>query len=151
MRFRQLRRWARGHTQVLFRHLRPILVAPGLRLGQRLDGTLLLLIYMVPPILLGGLAASLWLFLAGKVLIGPSILISFFAIGYNAFGNFAPFYQVGIAGLLDGMRERLLLLPYLFFLFLFNSAAVTMGVMDAVVDIVSRRAPVWEKTRRFRQ
>jgi len=151
VRFRQLRRWSRGHTQALFRHWRAVLTSPGLRPAQRVDGMLLLLIYAVPPLLLSALAVSLGLFLTGSLPLGASLLISFFAVGYNAFGNFAPFYQVGTAGLLDGMGARLLLLPYLFLLYLFNSGAVTMGVGDAVLDAARHRIPAWEKTERFRR
>jgi len=149
-RFRQLRRWARGHTQTMFRHWRGVLTSPNMTPAQRVDGLLLLGIYTIPPLILAGLALSLSLFVTGTIPLAATILLSFFAVGYNAFGNFAPFYQVGTAGVLDGMRERLFLLPYLFFMFLFNSWAVTLGALDAVIDVVAGRVPTWEKTARFR-
>ena len=151
VRFRQLRRWARGHTQAMFRHWRRVLVSPNMTPRQRLDGMLLLGIYMIPPLILTGLGLSLGLFLTGAIPLGATLALSFFAVGYNAFGNFAPFYQVGVAGVLDGMRERMFLLPYLFFMFLFNSWAVTLGALDAVVDVAGGRVPTWEKTKRFRR
>ena len=150
-RFRQLRRWARGHTQTMFRHWRRVLTSPNMTPAQRVDGMLLLGIYMIPPLILTGLGLSLALFITGTIPLAATLLLSFFAVGYNAFGNFAPFYQVGTAGVLDGMRERLFLLPYLFFMFLFNSWAVTLGAFDAVVDVLGGRVPTWEKTARFRQ
>jgi cellulose synthase/poly-beta-1,6-N-acetylglucosamine synthase-like glycosyltransferase len=150
-RFRQLRRWARGHTQTMFRHWRAVLASPNMTPAQRIDGLLLLGIYTIPPLILTGLALSLALFVTGTIPLAATLLLSFFAVGYNAFGNFAPFYQVGTAGILDGMRERLFLLPYLFFMFLFNSWAVTLGAFDAVVDVVAGRVPTWEKTARFRK
>lgn len=151
VRFRQLRRWARGHTQALIRHFVPVLRSPRLQPLQRFDAILLLFIYAIPPLLLTGLATSLALFLTGFLPLAPTLALSFFAVGYNAFGNFAPFYQVGIAGMLDGMKERLLLLPYLFFVFQFNSVAVSLGVVDALVDNLGGRVPTWEKTKRFRR
>ena len=39
-----------------------------------------------------------------------------FVGAYNTFGNFAPFYQIGIAALLDGATKRVLLLPMLIFI-----------------------------------
>ena len=150
-RFRQLRRWARGHTRAMLRHWRPLLRSPYIDRTQKLDGLLLLAIYLVPPLLLSGLVANLILFLTGSIPIGTTILLSFFITGFNAFGNFAPFYQVGAAGLLDGMRERLRLLPYLFFVYLYNTWAVTSGVVDALVDRAGGRVPSWEKTKRFRR
>ena len=80
---------------------------------------LLLGIYLVPPLLLSGLVASLVLFLTGSIPIWGTIVLSFSVVVYNAFGNFAPFYQVASAGLLDGMRERLHLLPFMFFMYLY--------------------------------
>jgi cellulose synthase/poly-beta-1,6-N-acetylglucosamine synthase-like glycosyltransferase len=150
-RFKQLRRWARGHTQAMFRHLVPVIRSPYLSIPQKLDGLLLLAIYMIPPLLLTGLVANLLLFLTGAVPLGPSLALSFFVVSYNAFGNFAPFYQVGAAGLLDGMGDRMRLLPHLFFLFLFNSAAVSLGFVGGMVDMVKRRDVTWEKTERFRR
>lgn len=150
-RFRQLRRWARGHTQTMFRHWRQVLRSPNMTPAQRVDGLLLLGIYTIPPMILTGLGLSVGLFLTGTIPLGSTLLLSFFAVGYNAFGNFAPFYQVGSAAVLDGMRERIFLLPYLFFMFLFNSWAVTLGAGDAVLDVAMRRIPTWEKTQRFRR
>lgn len=151
VRFRQLRRWARGHTQVLFRHWQRLPGSPYLSGWQKLDAMLLLGIYLVPPLLLSGLVASLILFLTGSMPVWETVLLSFFMVAYNAFGNFAPFYQVAAAGLLDGMRERLYLLPFLFFMYLYNSWAVTSGILDALVDVGMNRMPTWDKTRRFRQ
>ena len=68
-------------------------------------------------------------------------------VGYNAFGNFAPVFEVGAAELLDGAQQRLLLLPYLFYLFLFNSWAVTAGSFDALGDFVKSRRAAWDKTK----
>ena len=149
-RFKQLRRWARGHTQALVYHFGPVLRSRHLRFYEKLDALLLLGVYMVPLLILSAVGANLLLFLSGEVLIGPSLALSFFVVLYGAFGNFAPFFQIGAAGLIDGMRERLRLLPFLFLLFMYNSVAVTAGVGDAVVDITRKRIPEWDKTQRFK-
>ncbi len=151
VRFRQLRRWARGHTQVMLRQWLLLPRSPYLSPRQKLDAMLLLGIYLVPPLLMSGLAASLILFLTGSIPAWETIVLSFAMVSYNAFGNFAPFYQVAAAGLLDGMRERLQLLPFLFFMYLYNSWAVTSGIVDALVDLGQKRMPTWDKTKRFRQ
>lgn len=62
-------------------------------------------------------------------------------------GNFAPVFEVGAAEVLDGGRERLYLLPSLFYLFLFNSWAVTCGAIDAFGDFVKTRRAQWDVTR----
>ena len=111
----------------------------------------MLIVYLVPPLLLSALAAELVLLLRGDLELLPTVFLAFFIVTYNEFGNFAPFLQVGIAGVLDGMAERLLFLPFFFFAFLFNQIAVTCGLSDAVIDVVRHREPVWQKTPRFRQ
>jgi cellulose synthase/poly-beta-1,6-N-acetylglucosamine synthase-like glycosyltransferase len=150
-RFHQLRRWSRGHNQVLLRHGASLLRSRYLRPIQRLDGMLMLVVYLVPPLLLSALAAELVLFLQGDLLLLPTVILAFFLVTYSEFGNFAPFLQVGIAGVLDGMAERVLFLPFFFFAYLFNQLAVTCGLADAVLDIVWRRDPIWRKTPRFRR
>jgi len=77
------------------------------------------------------------------------VLFSIFA--HNAFGNFAPFFEIGLACFLDGVRERIFLLPYLFFVFVFNIIYTSLGFMDALVDILFRRRATWAKTERFRE
>jgi cellulose synthase/poly-beta-1,6-N-acetylglucosamine synthase-like glycosyltransferase len=148
VRFRQLRRWARGHNRAFFAHIVPLLRSPRLSLRQKIDGALLLFIYTVPPILLSGIAVNALLFFMGAIPVVPGIIFAFFVVAYNAFGNFAPVFEVGAAELLDGARERLLLLPYLFYLFLFNSWAVTSGAMDALGDFIKSRRAKWDKTKR---
>jgi cellulose synthase/poly-beta-1,6-N-acetylglucosamine synthase-like glycosyltransferase len=151
VRFRQLRRWARGHTQVMFKHWAKLPRSPYLSRWQKLDAMLLLGIYLVPPLLMSGLVASLVLFLTGSIPVWGTIVVSFCVVTYNAFGNFAPFYQVASAALLDGMRERLYLLPFMFFMYLYNTWAVSTGMLDAAIDALGSRMPEWEKTQRFRR
>ena len=147
-RFTQLRRWARGHNRAFFKHIFPLLRSKKLSFSQKLDGALLLFIYTVPPILLTGIAVNALLFYMGAIPVVPGIIFAFFVVSYNAFGNFAPVFEVGAAELLDGAHQRLLLLPYLFYLFLFNSWAVTTGAIDAFGDFVKSRRAKWDKTKR---
>ena len=148
VRFRQLRRWARGHNRAFFAHIAPLLRSRKLSPAQKIDGALLLFIYTVPPILLSGIAVNALLFFMGAIPVVPGIIFALFVVSYNAFGNFAPVFEVGAAELLDGARERLLLLPYLFYLFLFNSWAVTSGALDALGDYIKSRRAKWDKTKR---
>jgi cellulose synthase/poly-beta-1,6-N-acetylglucosamine synthase-like glycosyltransferase len=147
-RFTQLRRWARGHNRAFFVHIIPLLRSRKLSVVQKIDGALLLFIYTVPPILLSGIGVNALLFYMGAIPVVPGIIFAFFVVAYNAFGNFAPVFEVGAAELLDGARERLLLLPYLFYLFLFNSWAVTTGAIDALGDFIKDRKANWDKTKR---
>jgi cellulose synthase/poly-beta-1,6-N-acetylglucosamine synthase-like glycosyltransferase len=147
-RFRQLRRWSRGHNRAMFRSIIPLLTSKCLNFHQKADGILLMGVYVVPMLLLTGFAANVLLFFMGAMAVWSAIIIAFFVVGYNAVGNFAPVYEIGGAELLDGSRERMLLLPYLFYLFLFNSWSVTSGLFDTLGDLLKSRSPHWDKTKR---
>jgi cellulose synthase/poly-beta-1,6-N-acetylglucosamine synthase-like glycosyltransferase len=148
-RFRQLRRWAHGHA--LATNLVPMLRSRKITVRQKLDAALLLFIYCVPPILLTGIAANALLFFMGAIPVIPGIIFAFMVVSFNAFGNFAPVFEVGAAEVLDGAQERLYLLPCLLYLFLFNSWAVTSGAMDAFGDWLKSRRPRWDKTQRSKR
>jgi cellulose synthase/poly-beta-1,6-N-acetylglucosamine synthase-like glycosyltransferase len=150
VRARQIMRWSRGHTQVMFKYLWPMLETEYLTQKEKLDGTLLLLIYTVPIILLLGLCDSLILFFLGEMHIIAGLAAFIFVGAYNTFGNFAPFYQVGIGALLDGATGRILLLPFLIFNFFFNTWYMSRGFVDAVIDRFTGRIAPWQKTERFR-
>jgi cellulose synthase/poly-beta-1,6-N-acetylglucosamine synthase-like glycosyltransferase len=150
VRARQIRRWSRGHNDVLFRYFFPLLASSYLSFREKLDGLLLLLVYCVPVVLLMGLLDSLALFFLGKMDIFSGIFFLIFLGAYNNFGNFAPFYQVGTACLLDGAAQRILLLPFLLFNFFFNIWYITLGFVDACIDTITWRKTKWQKTERFR-
>jgi len=151
VRARQIRRWSRGHSQVMFRYVWPLLKTPHLSPLEKLDGLLLLLIYTIPFLLLTGIADSLSLFFLGEMQIIEATAVFLFVAAYNTFGNFATFYQIGTASLLDGATERIRLLPLFLFSFLFNMWHVSLGFIDAVVDLVTRRKTLWHKTIRYRE
>ena len=151
VRSRQIRRWSRGHNFLLFKHLWPLLRSPYLSRREKLDGVLLLHIYTVPVTLFAGIAVSVALFFMGEMQIVESLLVLLFVAAYNCFGNFAPFYQIGTASLLDGVSHRIRLLPFLMFYFLLNIWTITAGWFLALVDRLRPRAVTWEKTDRFRR
>lgn len=147
----QIRRWSRGHNQVMMRYLWPLLSSRYLSGKEKLDGMLLLFVYAVPLLLLLALGDSLALFFLGEMnIIAGSVVILFVGV-YNTFGNFAPFYQIGIAALLDGANKRILLLPLLLFNYFFNTWYIALGLLEAVVDIITGRKAIWLKTKRFRK
>ncbi|MGH7707739.1 MAG: glycosyltransferase [Vulcanimicrobiaceae bacterium] len=145
-RFRQLRRWSRGHTSVMMRYWWPVLRSRRLSSWQKVDGMLLLGVYVVPPLLLTGLTSQVLLILLGDATALQSVVIGIIVVMYSAFGNFAPIFEVGAAEILDGGRQRLYLLPLLFLLFLYNSWCVTLGMLDALGNAIWRREQAWEKT-----
>ena len=149
VRGRQIRRWARGHNEVLFRYLIPTITSPHLNLFQKIDGLFLLFIYAVPVLLLFGWGVSLALFFLGRMDIFGGWWVLLFLGVYNAFGNFAPFFEIGAALMIDGLPGEALLLPLMMFNFFFYMWNISLGFWDAVVDVVTGRGVKWDKTVRF--
>ncbi|MBN2242448.1 MAG: glycosyltransferase family 2 protein [Acidobacteria bacterium] len=149
-RARQIRRWSRGHNQVMFRYLGPLLKSPHLTGYEKLDGALLLFIYSIPLIMVCAIIDSMALFFLGEMQIVAGLLPLLFVGAYNTFGNFAPFYQIGVASLLDGATRRVLLLPMLLFNYFFNTFYITIGFFEAIVDMFTGRRTKWSKSERFR-
>ncbi|MFN3698694.1 MAG: glycosyltransferase [Dictyoglomus sp.] len=149
VRARQIRRWSQGHNQVLFKYLFPLWLS-NLTLWQKIDGTLLLFIYIIPFLFLLGIVDSIILFFLGEMEILSVFWIFITLIAYNSYGNFAPFFQMGVAGFLDGVGERLRLLPFFYFIFLFNAWYTSLGFLDALKTLLTGERPIWHKTERFR-
>ncbi len=151
VRSRQIRRWSRGHNFTLFKHLWPLLRSKYLNRREKWDGYLLLTIYTVPVLLFLGIIDSVALFYLGEMQIVESLLVFLAVATYSTFGNFAPFYQIGTASLLDGVTHRVRLLPFLMFYFLLNIWTITQGYFLAIGDRLFKREAEWEKTSRFRE
>jgi len=147
----QIKRWSRGHTQTMFKFLSSVIKSPYLRRGEKFDGVLLLFVYTLPVLLLTGFIDSITLFFLGEMQLVESLLVFLFVAGYNTFGNFAPFYQVGIAAFLDGATARIKLLPFLLFSFIFNLWYISQGFFGALWDRIRGGAAEWQKTRRYRK
>src|SRR4030042_709052 len=75
VRARQVMRWSRGHTQVMFKYLFPMLESKYLSRKEKLAGALLLFIYMVHVFLLLGLCDSLALFFLGAMHIIAGMIV----------------------------------------------------------------------------
>jgi cellulose synthase/poly-beta-1,6-N-acetylglucosamine synthase-like glycosyltransferase len=149
-RARQIKRWARGHTQVMFKYLWPMLRSSHITRWEKIDGALLLFIYAVPFLITMGIVASLVLFFLGEMQIVESLFLFMLVVAYNTFGNIAPFNQLGMAALIDGTTYRIHLIPLLFFVFLFNLWNSFLGFTNAAFDVLFKRDILWQKTERFR-
>ena len=149
VRGRQIRRWARGHNQVMLRQTFPLLFSRELSFREKLDGILLLLVYAVPVILLFGHMTAYLLFFMGKMNLFSGWWVLLFLGTYCSFGNFAPFYEIGVSLMLDGVRGEIFLLPLLLFNFYFYMWSITQGFFDAIWDRLTKRKVTWAKTARF--
>ncbi len=149
VRSKQIRRWARGHNQVLFRYFFKTLLTPHMNFREKLDGILLLFVYAVPFFMLLGQIASLILFFLGEMNLFSGWWVLLFLGAYCSFGNFAPFFEIGTALFLDGILGEVFLLPLLLFNFYFYMWNISLGFLDAIADIVTKRKVKWAKTARF--
>ncbi|MEG1524641.1 MAG: glycosyltransferase family 2 protein [Clostridia bacterium] len=145
---RQIRRWSRGHNEVLFKYFFKVVFSEHLAFGERIDAMLLLLVYAVPFLLGLALIDCLALFFLGQMNLFAGWWVLLFVGVYNAWGNFAPFYEIAAGALLDGMKDEILVLPLLCFSFYFYMWHICMGFFDAIIDFFSRRSVKWAKTER---
>ena len=150
VRFKQVKRWAKGHNQVLFRYFGPVLFSKELTFPEKLDALALLLIYTLAP-----LSLLSWVLFTICAAINPVSAMSLSAIPAAllvcaGFGNFAPFFQTAAAVRLDRSRQRLRILSLAFVGYFVNSTAVTAGLVSIILDRVFHRSLVWDKTTRFR-
>ena len=149
VRGKQIRRWARGHNQVLFRYLFKTLMSENMNFREKLDGILLLFVYAVPFFLALGHVVSFLLYFLGEMDIFAGWWVLLFIGVYCSFGNFAPFYEIGTSLVLDGTKGEVHLLPLIMFNFYFYMWNISRGFLDAVADIVTGRKVKWAKTKRF--
>lgn len=149
VRGKQIRRWARGHNQVMFRYFFKTLFNKNMNFIEKLDGALLLLVYAVPFFLSMGQVASFLLFFLGEMDLFAGWWVLLFIGAYCSFGNFAPFYEIGTSLVLDGIKDEVHLLPLIMFNFYFYMWNITCGFIDAVADVITRRKVGWAKTNRF--
>lgn len=151
VRIKQVTRWAKGHNQVMTRYWWQFATSRYLTLGQRVDGLLLMFVFVIPLIMLAGwlLALGLYFQNAGSLL---SLLIPVFALmAYGTLGNFAAFFEIVVAVLIDGNRKRLRLLPFNLLGFFISLFAISGAVWSQVMDSIFKREMVWDKTVRYRK
>lgn len=150
VRLRQVHRWAKGHNQVLLRCWWPLLRSRRLHWRERLDGLLLLQVFLLQPLLLTGWVLALALyFLNGTgtlTLMVPAALL----IAQAALGGFAAFLQTAAAVVADGRRERLRLLPLQWLGHLASLVTISQALPAMLRDRWSGRELVWAKTARYR-
>jgi cellulose synthase/poly-beta-1,6-N-acetylglucosamine synthase-like glycosyltransferase len=149
VRVRQIMRWAKGHNQVMLRCLMHTAKSPDVNWWERIDGVLLLGVYLMGPVLLLGWLLAVVLFYNG-VQIGGGLAV--LALGaFTTLGNFAAFFEIAAAARLDGSRHRIRLLPLTLFGFAVSLISVSRAAFQQFQDLVFGEAEfVWHKTERSR-
>lgn len=147
----QVRRWSRGHNQVMYRYFFPLLVSKYLSFRQKVDGLKLLFVYILPFALLLGILNSIFLFFVDEMTLVNSLTVLIVILAMSAFGNFAPFFQLAIANFIDGRTASLKLVPVFAFNFVLYMYYSSLGFVDSLIDLVSKRNVKWVKTPRHKQ
>ncbi len=149
VRVRQIMRWAKGHNQTMASCWRRLATTAGVSLLERMDGLLLLGVYVMGPVLLVGWLLAIILFYTGAQ------LNSYFAIlalaAFTTLGNFAAFFEIAAATRLDGSRLRIRLLPLTFLGFAVSLISVSHAAFRQVIDPLIGAELVWHKTERSRK
>ncbi len=141
---RQVTRWAQGHNQTMARYAGKLLRSRRTSFFEKLDGLLLLGVYIISPVLLVGwsLALALWLMGINK----PGIIIILAVTCYSTLGNFATFFEVAAAAHLDGSRQRVTLMPFVFLGFLVSLFSVSRITVRQLLPRRRNEALYWHKT-----
>jgi len=149
VRVRQIMRWAKGHNQAMTSYMFRTASSSGLNWYERLDGVLLLGVYLMGPVLVVGWLLAVVLFYTG-VEIGGGLTV--LALGaFTTLGNFAAFFEIAAAARLDGSRERIRLLPLTLFGFTVSLVSVSRAAWQQLQGVLFGEADlVWNKTERSR-
>ena len=142
----QVVRWARGHNQAMFRYTGPLLRSRRIGWRSKLDGVLLLGVYVLSPLLVLAWAAALSLWHLGVNESGVVIVLA--VASYATLGNFATFFEVAAATHLDRTRRRARLLPLLAAGFLVTALSVSGGAFVQLAALSPHRKNFWHKTAR---
>ena len=150
VRIKQIMRWAKGHNQAMLTYSFHLLFGRHrATLRERIDGTLLLGVYVMAPLTLLGWLLALGVFYQGVVpLHGIVALLAF--TSYAAVGNLAAFFEIAAAARLDGTLGRICLLPFLILGFAVSTFSVTRAAISLVTDAITGAEFHWDKTERFR-
>jgi len=150
VRVKQIMRWAKGHNQALASYgLHLLFGRHRATLRERIDGFLLLGVYIMAPVTLLGWLLALGVFYEGIApLHGVIALLSITA--YSAVGNFAAFFEIAAAARLDYTRQRICLLPFLILGFGVSIFSVSRAFVSQLMAPLTGAQFHWDKTERFR-
>jgi cellulose synthase/poly-beta-1,6-N-acetylglucosamine synthase-like glycosyltransferase len=148
VRVRQIMRWAKGHNQAMVGYSAALLGCRNVSWWERLDGLLLLGVYMMAPVLLLGWVLAMVLFYLGAPVGGGVAVLGLAA--FTTLGNFAAFFEIAAASRLDGSRSRIQLLPLTFLGFAVSAISVSRAAWQQFTSALSGKEMVWHKTERSR-
>jgi cellulose synthase/poly-beta-1,6-N-acetylglucosamine synthase-like glycosyltransferase len=151
VRIKQIMRWAKGHNQAMVTYgLQLLFGQHRATLRERLDGALLLGVYIMAPFTMLGWVLALTVFYQG---VAPlhGVLAILGVTAYATVGNMAAFFEIAAAVRLDGNCKRIRLLPFLILGFTVSIFAVSWAAFSQVKDALTGAEFHWDKTERYRK
>lgn len=152
VRYKQIKRWAKGHNQALTRHALALLRDRSVPIFERLDGLLLLGVYLMSPIVIVGWLIGILVFYFGDMPLAIGLLSIIAFTSYCTLGNFAAFFEIAAAVHLDYNHRRIRLLPFNLIGFIVSLVGISEATLDQLLtdDLLHRRFH-WDKTVRYRK
>lgn len=155
VRKKQIMRWTKGHNQALIHYITKFFYLKNMHWYERLDGILLLGIFIMPSLLIAGWLITLTAYYLGWDLFYNSLFIFLTIIGCCTFGNFTTFYEAAIALYLDknvtsNKRNCIRLIPLQYFNFFINTLIIFYGLIEQILHAITKQNFHWHKTVRFR-
>lgn len=150
-RVRQISRWAKGHNQAMYRHVRDVLVSSKLTTRERVDGLALLGVYGMAPALILAWLCAIGIFYANGMPFLSGMLGLLALMSYGTLGNFAAFFEIAVAVHVDGNTQRSRLLPFTYFGFIVSALTITRATISQLADVALHRKLHWDKTPRYRK
>jgi cellulose synthase/poly-beta-1,6-N-acetylglucosamine synthase-like glycosyltransferase len=150
VRFRQVRRWAYGHNECMFRYFIPVLRATGRPFWARIDAAIVLLLFLIPAFSVLSLVLLIMAPALGVIAAAPlAATVSFLSL--SAVGNFSLYFQLAVGSLQDRQAVATRSMPLVFFSSFISMIAALSGLLQLLRDKVLGFTPHWDKTKRFRR
>ena len=148
VRYKQVRRWAHGHTVCLFRYFIPVLMCKDKNIFRKMDALLLLTIYTAPAMFsLFSILSLIFLDASQTELLYPIQLL----VLLSGIGNFVPFFQMYAACIKDGQPQCTRYIPYFFVSSNISLLASTHALFLVLVEKLRlKKTLAWDKTLRYR-
>lgn len=155
VRINQIKRWGKGHNQVMMHYVFNIFFNKKINYIAKIDGLFLLCIYLLSPLLLLGWILFIMAFFLNILLFTKTVLIFLIIISFCCTGNFSLFFEVSTAVHLDGLRgiknNRIRLLPMNYLNFFVSMIALSSALLEQITVDLFKKEIVWIKTQRFKE
>lgn len=149
-RISQISRWAKGHNQVFAKHFFKTIFGRHLNIIQRIDGLLLLFLYLVSPMLLIGWVLFIIAYFLNIVQGASGILGFLIIISFSGIGNFTIFFEISTGVYLDNLRDvkanRVRLLPFNYFNFFVSLIILSRAFLMQITLDLFKKDVVWVRT-----